>query len=68
MERELLLALVLAHLRTLKPRQKVAFLREAAAILDAWTTAPPALRDNGVRAAREEAASWFRDHLGVLLA
>ena len=68
MERELLLALLLARLRLMKPRERIAFLREVGLILDGWATAPPTIRDNGVRASREAAAAWFKSHWGDLLA
>lgn len=68
MEAELVFALLLAHLRRMKPRHRAAFLREVCAITASWETDAHPLRGDGVRGnARKAAAAWVRDNLPRLM-
>lgn len=69
MEAELLFALLLAHLRQLRPRRRTAFLRDVCEIVAAWEGDALPIRGDGKRAdARKSAAIWVRENLPRLLA
>jgi hypothetical protein len=67
-EAVLIFAAIKALCVGMKPRARVEYLRDLAAVLDALEAAPVSIREPGVKEARASAAALFRAELPKLLA